>query len=305
LDLHPTTPDLEEKNSSDERLEIFEAGTGHGALTLNLSRAIHGANTCPPMASGNDTICNTIDTPVNAQGRDPTEPEDSATLNDDLQGWRDNRRAVIHTLDCSLKHSRYAEKTIKKFRDGLYYNNIDFHVGSIKEYISDRLVHSQGKPFLDHAILDLPACHEYMGITGTALKHNGSLLVFCPSITQINTAVLHCKSNGFPLYLENVLELGAGAGVGGREWDVRPVRPRAFMKARAEEQKTRGEDAVVEHSEDLDSRKDDESRTDNDGWELVCRPKVGVRVQGGGFVAQWRKMTAMREEFSERHLKLF
>jgi tRNA (adenine57-N1/adenine58-N1)-methyltransferase len=311
--LHLTTPSLQKESSSDERLEIFEAGTGHGALTLNLSRAIHGANTRPPTASSNDPIHDTTNASAGVQDgvqdavqdSDLTKLKSSTTIDSDFQNWRDNRRAVVHTLDCLLKHSRNAEKTIKNFRDGVYYNNIDFHVGNINDYISDRLVQSQGAPFLDHAILDLPSCHDYMEITGTALKHNGSLLVFCPNITQINTAVLHCKSKRLPLYLETVLELGAGAGVGGREWDVRPVRPRAFLKARAGKQIEREGDAVMaEDSSELEESKNDESTTVNEGWELICRPKVGMRVQGGGFVAQWRKMSALREDVSERRLKL-
>ncbi|KFX96568.1 hypothetical protein V490_03275, partial [Pseudogymnoascus sp. VKM F-3557] len=47
LDLNPTVPDPSSSSPSPP-LEIFEAGTGHGALTLHLARAIHAANPAPP-----------------------------------------------------------------------------------------------------------------------------------------------------------------------------------------------------------------------------------------------------------------
>lgn len=46
LDIHPPIdPEVHTRNGP---LEIFEAGTGHGALTLYLARAIHGLNPPPP-----------------------------------------------------------------------------------------------------------------------------------------------------------------------------------------------------------------------------------------------------------------
>jgi tRNA (adenine57-N1/adenine58-N1)-methyltransferase len=289
-----------------EKLEIFEAGTGHGALTLNLSRAIHGANRQPPKIPSNDAIFNKVTTTETGMDDNNQIARSSSIKEGDLQAWRDNRRAVVHTLDCSSNHSRHAERMIESFRDGIYYNNIDFHVGNINDYISDRLSKNGGVPFLDHAILDLPACHENMEILESALKSNGSLLVFCPSITQINTAVLHGKSKELHLYLETVLELGAGAGVGGREWDIRPVRTRAFLRTKEEEQilkRKGGEAEELGNFQAVKAGDSSEPIRDADGWELVCRPKVGLRIQGGGFVAQWRKMTVI-QDVSDRRLTL-
>ena len=31
--------------------------------------------------------------------------------------------------------------------------------------------------------------------------------------------------------------------------------------------------------------------SDDNGWEMVCRPKVGIRISGGGFVGVWRRMS--------------
>ena len=312
LDIHITPQNPDDNDDNIERLEIFEAGTGHGSLTLHLSRAIHGANTRPPKYLDIGTISETETTAeVDTTGNGGL-PLSEEAGGESMEDWRKNRRAVVHTLDCLQKHSRLAEKTIKSFRNGLYYNNIDFHVGQIDDYISERLAQTNGAPFLDHAILDLPNCHNYMEIVCSALKPNGSLLVFCPSITQINTTVLHAKTENLPLYVETVIELGAGAGVGGREWDVRPVKVRSLLRqekgvdsaaGEAANAVDQGDDTVDESVNSVDGGAKPLETMDNperdgletssdasDAWELVCRPKVGVRTQGGGFVGQWRKI---------------
>ncbi len=92
--------------------------------------------------------------------------------------------------------------------------------------------------------------------------------------------------------LETVLELGSRVGVGGREWDVRAVKPRALLKAEAEAKRRMEE--VDEASSDAEEGDRDSSlgvsESTESGWEMVCRPKVGVRVSGGGFLGLWRRM---------------
>ncbi|KAG9239288.1 S-adenosyl-L-methionine-dependent methyltransferase [Amylocarpus encephaloides] len=291
LDLHPTVPGTEDGTNTG-KIEIFEAGTGHGALTLNLSRAIHAANTAPPPRSSTQIE---DDAPKKNPGDKSMEDSQTAEAPTDeaYEAWKRSRRAVIHSLDQSHQHSQHARRIIKEYRGGMYHDNIDFHIGSIEKYISGRLLKNGGTPFLDHAILDLPDCDKYLQIISTALKPHGSLLVFCPNITQITACSLRTKRERHPLFLDTVLELGTG--VGGREWDVRPVRPRAFLRARdAEAQRI----AVLKKKASLDDRPPLEeptkvepvrgTETDKDGWEMVCRPKVGKRIHGGGFLAQFR-----------------
>jgi tRNA (adenine57-N1/adenine58-N1)-methyltransferase catalytic subunit len=287
LDLNPTVPDPSEL--AQERLEIFEAGTGHGALTLHLARAIHGANTAAPkILEGNEGT--------------ETSPDRIETQRVAYKEWRENRRAIIHTLDCSGRHSAHAETVVKNFRRGMYYPHIDFHVGNIEDYLCSRLVETGDAPFLDHAILDLPDIHHYFGIVGKSLKPNGILITFCPSITQINTGVTSARQKGLPLFLEKVVEVGGAVGVGGREWDVRPVKPRALLKSKVKNVKSsehleEDEDVLkdpMEGSKAAASAEAPVSETpfsDGNGWEMVCRPKVGLRISGGGFVGAWRKMT--------------
>lgn len=202
-----------------------------------------------------------------------------------------SRRAVIHTLDTSSSHSKFAQSVVRGFRRGIYYHNIDFHVGTILAYLSSRLV-STPEPFLEHAILDLPNAQEHLEIVSRALKPNGILIVFCPSVTQIADCVLEIREKKLPFIMESALELGAGVGVGGREWDVRVAKPRALLKARAKTQvmKEQG-DATSEPNPDSDEQSlSIASVTEGSEWVTVCRPKVGERVYGGGFLGLWRRM---------------
>jgi len=286
LDLHPTVPDSNHPTRS--RLEIFEAGTGHGALTLNLARAIHGANTAAPELPAEDASAE-------------MSPDILEAKREAYKEWRANRGAVIHTLDCSAQHSAHAETVVQNFRRGMYYPHIDFHVGNIEDYLSSRLAETGGSPFLDHAILDLPGTQRYLDIVAKSLKSNGTLITFCPSIIQINTAVMYARQEALPLFLEKTVEVGGAVGVGGREWDIRPVKPRALLKALVPDANRTDDVEAVEGlmegaSGDVGSHQagsspiKNASGSNDNGWEMVCRPKVGLKVSGGGFVGVWRKI---------------
>jgi tRNA (adenine57-N1/adenine58-N1)-methyltransferase catalytic subunit len=326
LDIHP--PTNTEDHVINEPFEIFEAGTGHGALTLHLARAIHGLNTTsPPLPrinssdksltgeSGPETpnathpdqaalpiIEPSMDEPnlqngeVPSSDQDPqslkkltTGPEHKSAEEVRFEAYLPSRRAVIHTLDISPAFSKYAQNIVRKFRRGLYYHNIDFHIGTIPEYLSSRLATTPG-PFLEHAILDLPSPREHLEIVGQALKPNGSLIVFCPSITQIADCVKVVQEKRLPFHLESVLELGAGVGVGGREWDVRLVKLRAVLKAEAEASKVREQSVAASDLDSADNGSNLSSTSKHSGRAMVCRPKVGGRVTGGGFLGLWRRI---------------
>ena len=215
------------------------------------------------------------------------------------QEYASKRRAIIQTLDISASHSGFAKKVVNNYNNGMYFRNINFHVGTIESYLSSRLQDSE-EPFLEHVILDLPSTHDFLEIVAKALKPSGTFLAFCPSITQINSCILKAKKNNLPLWLESVLEIGPAAGVGGRPWDVRVIKPRALVRAQEEAAKMRKEGAETQPIEVADSRNEaamaedfklDTGKTEEeDGWEMVCRPKVGSRVTGGGFIAVFKRM---------------
>lgn len=249
LDLHPGLAGY-----GPDKLEIFEAGTGNGALTLHLARAIH---TNEPVVSASQ-----VSTKLQAVLGGLAESSVSTS-----------RNAIIHTLDASVNHSAHAQTVLEKFRNGVYRRNVEFHVGTIGAYLGSRLADTSGVPVLSHAILDLPDTHDYLKIVSDALKPNGKLVAFCPSITQINTCVLHIKDHKIPMYLDQVLELGSA---GGREWDVRPVQP--------------GKRKSAQREAELEVETGSPSSVAENPWAMVCRPKVGVKTVGGGFLGVWRKM---------------
>lgn len=160
-------------------------------------------------------------------------------------------------------------------------------------------------------ILDLPAVHEQLADVSRALLSDGILLAFCPSITQIVACVRTAKRERLPLYLEQVIEVGAGMSAG-RAWDVRLVRTRAGERQKnqeataaetsAEREDPAGETSPLSGSKragDLENGSGDGGASGDgrehtasdmiDKWEVVCRPKLGDRVTAGGFLGLWRR----------------
>lgn len=273
LDLHPdTVASVVEDEEDGPKLEILEAGTGHGSLTLHLSRALHAGN---PSMRGD-------------------------SIEYDSDEWKSQRRAIIHTTDISPKYAKHAEGVVRGFRDGLYARNVDFHVGDVSDVVG-RLRESRGTaPFLSHAFLDLPSADAHLATVTEALRVDGTLIVFNPSITQITDCATKIKDENVQLVLDSVIELGVNGASGGREWDVRFVRPRATQKARREAATTEAatteastteatttEAAIGEAS--TSETTTTEATTTDDKWSMVCRPKVGDRIFGGGFLGVWRK----------------
>lgn len=267
-------------------MEILEAGTGHGALTLHLARAIHAAN--PPL-------------PKLQSYATEQEPEDAVYLGEsiaDLQeanaeSWRKSRGAIVHTLDISGKHSKHAKGIVEGFRHGLYASNVDFHVGEPSAWISGQQESRKTKDaFLSRVILDLPGADGYLESVASALQVDGLLAVFNPSITQIVESVEKIRKDRMPYLLDQVVELGASTI---RQWNVRAVRPRATLK-KAEQKEVAdwaGEEPIdgVKGQEARDEElAQDLSKTGEETWAMVCRPKAGQEVVGGGFLAVWRKM---------------
>ena len=312
LDLHVSQP--QPSSQKEPPLEILEAGTGQGALTLHLARAIHAANAPPPVdsipAAARDQ--HAVVTSVDAAEEQQSQERDLA-----LKTWKSQRRAVIHTIDISPEYSQHARKIVHGFKQGLYSGNIDFHVGDVSQWISERQhpTHQEAQahpePFLSHILLDLPESHRHIKTASSALKVDGLLIVFNPSITQINACVKVIRALKLPLILDRVVELGPSI-TGGREWDVREVRPRALIKAENErngalaastESATSasltgsGDEESVGRAMELKSRDEGQVTASKDGeiqeesgWKMICRPKVGLMVTVGGFLGVWRKM---------------
>lgn len=251
LDLHPTRPGEDDGGEDDgDALEVFEAGTGMGSLTLHLARAVHAAN-APVSPRLRRALCDaTLAAPLAAA-------EDQAALD----AYRAARRAVVHSLDCNAAHLAAAHRLVRNFRRAQYLGAVDFHGGSVADFFAAR---PPGAPRLAAAVLDMAAAHEHAGPVAAALRPDGLLVVFQPSVSQVAEVQAWAARTAQPLRLERVIELpttattdGVHDGAGGRLWDVRVAAPRAG-----------GPPAQV------------------------MRPKVGDRVAGGGFVAVLRRWPA-------------
>ena len=212
-------------------------------------------------------------------------------------------------MDVSAQYSEHARKIVHGFRRGLYSGDISFHVANVsdwldQQFIDRKLETSTDKSFLDHIILDMPDSYQQVEKATSALHTNGSLLLFNPSITQIISAVESVRTKRLPLLLERVVELGPGL-CGGKEWDVRAVKPRALLKAQQERSFGRrireDEKAVLpegdvetstEISENSFSRDGEQYQAAADdirGFQMICRPKAFARLVGGGFLGLWKK----------------
>lgn len=291
-------------------MEVLEAGTGHGALTLHLARVIHAAN---------------LPLPVSQAPRDLAKPDENLSIvkppgsidrlvgtparagDVDGSGSTGNsvhrRQAIIHSLDNSPEHSKHARKIVQGFRRGLYSNDVEFHVGDVSEWVDKEVAlrasnstDSADRAFLSHIFLDLPDSHSYAMKAVSVLHVDGNLVVFAPSITQIVKWVDEIRKKKLPLLLDQVLELGLGIS-GGRQWDVRAVKPRALLQAESTKVVNVTNPVQSKMQQSWDSHDEvtpeaSHARVDDDdfGWEVVCRPKVGDKVIGGGFVGLWKRM---------------
>ena len=241
-----------------------------GSLTLHLAHAIHVGN--PPMSPSLRRAM--TEAPLKRDKNPAASPGLHLNeLEEEFEAYRKSRRIILHTLDRNPNHTRAAYKLVRGFRRAQYLPNVDFHIGSIGEYIKKRLDASGGKPFLSRVVLDLPGAHENAEDVIKALHPNATLILFNPSISQIAEFHAWVILKKQPMRLEKVLELPTSTtndgvhdgGGGGRHWDVKTVIPKIFLT----------EDGWP-NNEDLKPVQ-------------VMRPKVGDRIAGGGFVAVFRR----------------
>lgn len=288
LDIHVTSSTAETQNGP--CLEILEAGTGHGALTLYLARAVHAAN---------------------AAARS-TQNSDSESVSDAVQ---DVPQAVIHTVDIFPRNSEHAKSVVRGFRRGLYSKDVGFYAAGISQWIDQQiqkrqLEDAEDKSFLSYAVIDMPDAHQHLAKLTSVLCPQGSLILFNPNITQIIKAVDTIRRHKVPVYLDRILELGPNM-TGGKEWDIRAVKSRASLQADQKKGLSDTNRSSNGGAADTDSKQGTIEGTSIDGsqinateiaeehrvsdheqgFEMICRPKAYARVVGGGFLGLWKKMS--------------
>lgn len=247
----------------------------------------------------------------NVDGNEAVTNEDPNQIEWDV--WRKERNAVIHTVDVSHKFSALAERNVKGFRRGIYAGDVDFYVGPVENWIAEQIKRrtktgilssltgpSAVEPFLSHAILDMPSAHLRIPHVAPILKRDGYLVVFMPSITQIGDCVQIIRKQRLPFVQERVVELGLGM-TSGRHWDVRL----AFKKSGADPSSwlpsvdadgeetspsAEAEEAGSHSAHSVDEITVPEEPVKDEEPVMVCRPKVGIRTVGGGFVGVWRRI---------------
>ncbi|KAJ5983371.1 hypothetical protein N7481_005470 [Penicillium waksmanii] len=308
LDLHPNTPAA---GVNEPQIEILESGTGHGSLTLHLARAIHAANSTPPPHPLKSQIRFLEDRATRPGEEDSEQIEgsqaqnaDADTVQEEWDTWRAQRNAIIHTVDVSAKFSKLAEKNVQGFRRGMYGGDVDFYVGPVEDWIAEQKKQrtktgvlssltgqSSVEPFLSHAILDMPSAQLRIPHVAPMLKRDGFLAVFVPSITQIGDCVRLIRQHHLSLVQERVVELGMGIS-GGRQWDVRLATKKsgADPASWSPSAEAESDDASADPAEDLTEIPVSEVPSKVDEMVMVCRPKVGLRTMGGGFVGIWRRI---------------
>ncbi|KAL4896740.1 S-adenosyl-L-methionine-dependent methyltransferase [Aspergillus ambiguus] len=324
LDIHVAPPADGDDRTRPPPLEILESGTGHGSLTLHLARAIQAANPTPPPLPTRSQVQFLQDRPIrpDEEDRSTTSPQTTTTSTPDnapppetadaaqqqtWDAWRAQRRAVIHTVDVSPKFSAHAEKIVRGFRRGLYAGNVDFYVGHVENWIVQQTAARQRaqpsllsrtptaasvEPFLSYAILDMPSAHQRIPRVAPILKRDGVLAVFMPSITQIGDCVDLIRQQALPFALEKVVELGAGIS-SGRLWDVRFAVKKSRADPSSWAETAEGESAAAADGATGETPAMEEAKADDS--VLVCRPKVGSRIVGGGFVGIWRRIEDLQK----------
>lgn len=288
LDIHaePPTPENDPSTTDRQPLQILEAGTGHGSLTLHLSRAIAAAN--PPVTKDIKPVPSTKR--IFRAGEESDDEVENAE-SESLTAWRAQRRAVVHTIDIDPLNRRHADQLIRSYRSAIYWPHIDFHVGNVKDWIAARSSECGQDPFLDIVVLDMPGVEEYIAAATPAVKEHGSLLVFVPQITQIAACVQEIAARNLGLRLEQVVELGDGVSTG-RWWDVRMATLRNARTSKHVVSTTEGqaaEGAILEGTAEAPSP------AVGTIPPMVCRPIVGQMTRGGGFVGLWKRVGHTRE----------
>ncbi|EXJ88496.1 hypothetical protein A1O1_05426 [Capronia coronata CBS 617.96] len=306
LDIHPIPF---ERDASSQRLEILEAGTGHGSLTLHVARAIAAANPPPPNIEMPQLR------PVDPERAELADKRDiQNTLVEAWNQWKEKRRAVLHTVEKVVANRYHAEKIVRGFRQALYWPHIDFYAGDVKEWIEEQLKLRRTRDwnplartedrFLDYVLLDMPGVHKQLQHVHPAMREGAKLVVFVPSVTQIGDCARVIEEGSLPLTMEKVLELGEGIS-SGRRWDVRmvmPRRPKSAPKSMVpssnidSELGTEKPPAAEVGDGDITLAQDSVDNTtiplsdeQQDEPVMVCRPLVGERTFGGGFIALFRK----------------
>ncbi|KAI0461226.1 hypothetical protein LJB42_001243 [Komagataella kurtzmanii] len=180
--------------------------------------------------------------------------------------------AVLHSIDKNPNHLATGQKNLKNYQRAMYEDDVQFCLAdspihwlqspSTKEWIKNSSknndpVYDHSSSFLSGIFLDMPDPEAQFKDLSIHLKVDHALIIFCPSVTQILNAVqtVH-HDRSIKLAFSRCIEFEPCTSGGSlREWDVRVS---------------------------------DIRNTNKEG--VVCRPRVGTKISGGGFVGVFKKL---------------
>ncbi|KAK6503477.1 hypothetical protein TWF481_008494 [Arthrobotrys musiformis] len=287
LDLH-VSPEIDPE---DGPLEVLEAGTGHGSLTLHLARALYAGH----LGKENPvSILHSVekDRKVHEAAikllkgfrRGIYDGPGVKFYNDDVEAWLRARlppppeASEVPTVEGTSEESTAKDASV----------TIEPATGPGK------------RALLSACVLDLPEIRPLLPLLQENMHLGAILGYWAPSITQISAVVEHVKFNRLPFLVEKVLEFGNGVGgAGARVWDVRPALVRSRVKAnkshKSASSQRSSEDGETETLANEDAvAKEDQTKKATAEWEMVCRPKTGERTVGGGFYLIMRRIGRQR-----------
>ncbi|KAK9455162.1 S-adenosyl-L-methionine-dependent methyltransferase [Dipodascopsis uninucleata] len=196
----------------------------------------------------------------------------NSNLPDDVK-----RKALIDTLDRSKRFSKIGKQNVLEYRCGKYKKDVHFHSELTPTEFLWKQEESEGPIQYNAVFLDLPNPHFELESLRDRVRPHAPIVLFVPSVTQVIDALQHITEMKLPFAHDRTVELLPG-NMGGsmRNWDVRRATVRSSID-------TSGESANCKESEeDIDIDRKPERK-----W--VCRPMVGERVVGGGFVLLLRR----------------
>ncbi|KAF3156385.1 hypothetical protein EYR41_001192 [Orbilia oligospora] len=291
LDLH-VSAEVDPENGP---LEVLEAGTGHGSLTLHLARALYAGH----LGKENPvSILHSVekDRKVHEAAmkllkgfrRGIYDGPGVKFYNDDVEAWLRARLPSPEASEVPAVESTSEESTTQETS------------------LTDQLATGSAKPsLLSACVLDLPEIRPLLPLLQENMHLGAILGYWAPSITQISAVVEHVKLNRLPFLVEKVLEFGNGVGgAGARVWDVRPALVRSRVKAnkshKSASSQRSSEDGETETTANEDAvAKEGQTKRATTEWEMVCRPKTGERTVGGGFYLIMRRIGRKRYDKSE------
>ncbi|KAK6536938.1 hypothetical protein TWF281_001145 [Arthrobotrys megalospora] len=282
LDLHVSA----EIDPEDGPVEVLEAGTGHGSLTLHLARALYAGH----LSEENPvSILHSVekDKKVHIAAmkllkgfrRGIYDGPGVRFYNDDVESWLRARLPSPEGSEVPAAESTSEQSTIQGTS-----STGKLTTGSVR------------KPLLSACVLDLPEIRPLLPLLQQTMYPGAILGYWAPSITQIAAVVENVKFNRLPFLVEKVLEFGNGVGgAGARVWDVRPALVKSRVKANkshksaSSQRSSEGDETETAANQDAVAKEDGTKRATAE-WEMVCRPKAGEKTVGGGFYLIMRRI---------------